>query len=65
MKRSEMVDRIQLSLETQSRETTGYRIRAYNVLEMLEDAGMVGTYKKYSKLHDAKLTEYGWEDEKK
>jgi hypothetical protein len=41
MKRSEMVDKIQLKLEEQSHYGTSYRIKADIILELIEKAEML------------------------
>lgn len=40
MKRSEMIDNIQLLLETQSHHGTSYRYNAMLILDLIEDIGM-------------------------
>jgi hypothetical protein len=41
MTKNEIIDKIQLLLETQSHQGTAYRFKAHQILELIEEAGML------------------------
>jgi hypothetical protein len=62
MKRSEIVDKIQLLLETQSRHGCSYRFKALEIVELIEEAGMLPPYRDVL-IEGHQCDENSWEPE--